>query len=211
MSSSVTGMMSVSGTCPRIYVRDSLQNHDFVPSNTLTWKIVEITFYSNTIDPGIVPVVYAGVQADARTDHYPDTDLCNMRGISTKWNFDGRCQFEKETGNKQVNTTYAFPNNGPMPLNTWIGYKYIVRSCNNDTACCVQMYMDFTNGKNGGLWTKTNEFVDYDGWSADMPSCYSTHAGKVLKENYSVYLRTDCVIKQLYKFFSVREIAPLLN
>ena len=116
MSSSVTGMMSVSGTCPRIYVRDSLQNHDFVPSNTLTWKIVEITFYSNTIDPGIVPVVYAGVQADARTDHYPDTDLCNMRGISTKWNFDGRCQFEKETGNKQVNTTYAFPNNGPIPL-----------------------------------------------------------------------------------------------
>ena len=215
-SASLTGIMSVSGSCPRIYVRDSIQNHDLVPLNTPTWKNVEITFYSNKIDPGIVPVVYAGVQAAARTDHYPDTDLCNMRGISAKWNFDGRCQFEKETvhlsngtGNKQVNTVYAFPNNEPMPLNTWIGYKYVVRSCDNDTTCHVEMYMDFTDGKNGGTWKKINEFIDYDGWSADMPSCCTDHSGKVLKENYTVYLRTDGVNKQLYKYFSVREIAPL--
>ena len=88
--------MSVSGACPRIYVRDSIQDHAFVPTNTLTWKNVEITFYSNTIDPGAVPVVYAGVQAAARTDHYPDTDLCNTRGISAKWNFDDGVNLKKK-------------------------------------------------------------------------------------------------------------------
>ena len=210
------GILNVSGSCPRIYVRDSVLNHSVVPIGTPMWKNVEVTFYSNTIDPGVVPVVYAGVQVAARTDHYPDTDLCNTRGISGKWNFDGRCHIEKETvhladgtGNKQTNTVYPFPNNGPMPLNTWIGYKYIVRSCENDTACRVELYMDTTHGVNGGTWLKVNEFVDRDGWSADFPSCCDTHRGKVLGENYTVYLRTDGVNKQLYKWLSVREIAAL--
>jgi len=210
------GILTVCGPCPRIYVRASTLNHVDVPKTTPTWKNVEVTFYSNTIDPGRNPVPYAGVEAVVRTDHYPDTDLCNTRGIGGKWNFDGRCQFEKETahlndssGNKQVNTVYPFMNNGPMPLNTWIGYKYIVRSLNNDTECCAEMYMDTTNGENGGSWIKVNEFIDYNGWSSDVPSCCEIHRGRVLDANYTVYLRTDGVIKQLYKWFSIREIDPL--
>ena len=204
------GILSVSGACPRIYVRGSDKDHAEVPISTPKWKNVEVTFYSNTINAGSCPVSYAGVEAVVRTDHYPDSDLCNTRGLGGKWNFDGRCQFEKETvhgcGNKQANTVYPFTNGGRMPLNKWIGYKYIVRSCDSDTACHAEMYTDMTNGKNGGSWIKVNDFIDRKGWSSDVPSCCETHRGAVLDGNYSVYLRTDGVKEQLYKWFSVREI-----
>ena len=43
------GILNVSGSCPRIYVRDSVLNHSVVPIGTPMWKNVEVTFYSNTI------------------------------------------------------------------------------------------------------------------------------------------------------------------
>jgi hypothetical protein len=78
----------------------------------------------------------------------------------------------------------------------------------------MELFLDMTNGENGGTWTKTTEFTDYDGWSGDQISCCETHRGKVLNpphmnKNYSVYLRSDGLGEQFYKWFSIREIEPL--
>lgn len=211
------GMMSITGSCPRIYVRNSTLETDQLPSTVKKWGNVEVTFYANTTNPGS-SVSYAGIEAVVRTNHYPDDMLCSTRGYGGKINFDGRAQFEKECchgiGNKQVATTYPFPNKGKMPLNTWIGYKFIARASDNNTKCKLELYMDLTDGLNGGTWVKVTEFVDYDGWSADTPSCCTAHCGKVLLPpaeitNYSVYLRSDGLGEQLYKKFSIREVDPL--
>lgn len=208
------GTMKVYGSCPRIYVRGSSLETDKLP-NVPKWDNVEITFYANTVDVG-QNVSYAGIEAVVRTNHYPDNLLCSTRGYGCKINFDGRCQFEKECvhdgGNKQTSSVFAF--NGRMPLNTWIGMKYICRSCDNGTKCKLEMYLDMTDGKNGGTWNKVTEFTDYDTWSSDKVSCCELHKGKVLlpphmNENYSVYLRTDGNAIQYYKKFSIRSIKAL--
>jgi len=216
-NSARSGQMRVSGSCPRIYVRASPNESDALPSTTPVWENVEVTFYANTTNAGS-SVGYAGIEAVVRTNHYPDNALCTTRGYGGKINFDGRAQFEKEcshgTGNKQCETTYPFPKKGKMPLNTWIGYKFVVRSCENNTKAKLELYMDLTDGVNGGTWQKLIEFVDYDGWSSDTPACCAHHKGKVLNctsfpQTYSVYLRSDGLGEQFYKKFSVREIDPL--
>ena len=212
-----SGHMRVSGSGPRIYVRASDKETDKFPESMPKWGNVEITFYATTTDPG-ASVGYAGIEVVARTNHCPDNLLCSARGYGGKINFDGRVQFEKETchgqGNKQTTNVYPFDDGGRMPMNTWFGYKYVVRACQNNTMCKLELYMDRTDGINGGTWKKLHEFTDYDGWSSDTPSCCDLHKGRVLlpphcTTNYSVCLRTDGIGEQFYKKFSIREIDPL--
>jgi len=216
-NNSRTGQMRISGSCPRIYVRDSIIESDILASSVKKWGNVEVTFYANTTNPGS-NISYAGIEAVVRTNHYPDNLLCSTRGYGGKINFDGRAQFEKEcchgSGNKQTNSIYPFPNKGRMPLNTWIGFKMISRACENNTKVKLELYMDLTDGLNGGNWVKLIEFTDYEGWSSDTPACCATHTGKVLLpphciSNYSIYLRSDGLGEQFYKKFSIREIDPL--
>jgi hypothetical protein len=213
-----SGQMSVTGSCPRIYVRNSNVSSSKLSTTVAKWGNVEITFYANTIDAG-QSTSYAGIEAVAMTNHFPDEDLCSTRGYGAKINFDGRAEFEKECvhngGNKRVATVYPFLNNGKMPIKQWIGMKYLCRSCENRTKCKLELFMDMTDGLNGGTWNKVTEFTDYDGWSSDQVSCCDIHKGKVLlppnmNENYSVYLRSDNLGQQLYKKFTIREIEPLL-
>jgi hypothetical protein len=212
-----SGQMRVTGSCPRIYVRGSPLETDVLPNTVQTWKNVEITFYANTTNAGS-NVSYAGIEAVARTNHYPDNALCSTRGYGGKINFDGRAQFEKECchgpGNKQAATVYPFPNKGKMPLNKWIGYKFVIRSIEKETKAKLELFMDLTDGVAGGTWQKLTEFTDYEGWSCDTPSCCTAHKGKVLNaasfpNTYSVYLRSDYLGEQFYKKFTIREIDPL--
>lgn len=211
-SNSNVGLMRVTGSCPRIYVRNSAIESSTLGSNVKVWENVEVTYYANTTNPGS-NVSYAGIQAEVRTNHYPDSDLCTTRGYGSKINFDGRAQFEKECchdkGNKQVATVYPFPNKGRMPINKWIGHKFIARSCNGGSNCKLETWIDMTDGLNGGTWSNITNFIDTPGWSSDTPSCCSNHTGKVLGSNYSVYLRTDGLGEQFYKKWSIREIDPL--
>jgi hypothetical protein len=211
------GQMRVTGDCPRIYVRFSDEESDALSPSVPKWDNVEVTFYALTTNPGR-KVSYAGIEAVVRTNHFPDDKLCSTRGYGGKVNFDGRVRFEKECchgkGNKQTTPVYPFANKGRMPLNKWIGYKLISRACEKNTKNKLELYMDMTDGSNGGTWTKVSEFVDYDGWSADTPSCCDLHKGKVLlpphfTNTYSVYLRSDGLGEQFYKKLSIREVAPL--
>ena len=104
-----------------------------------------------------------------------------------------------------------------FPKNTWIGYKFVVRSVYNNTAVKMETWEDLTDDKNGGNWTKVNEYIDSGGWNAthfyqkdkpwpcpNMPKDYViTHAMPY------VYVRADNVSKIDYKKFSIREIDPL--
>ena len=211
------GTMRVSGPVPRIYVRASPKATDCFFPEIPKWENVEITFYAKTTDAGSV-VSYGGLCACVRTNHIPETILCSTRGYAAKLTFDGKAHFEKECvhngGHKKVGIVYPFGDKSGMPLNTWIGFKFVCRSTDGGTKCKMELFLDLTNGVCGGDWVKTTEFTDYDGWSSDQVSCCEEHRGKVLNppsmdKNYSVYLRSDGLGEQFYKWFSVREIYPL--
>jgi len=216
------GQMLVTGSTPRIYVRSTIleNGNEVLPPSVALWNDVEITFYCDTVNSG-QNVGYAGIEAVARTNHDPDTALCSTRGYGGKINFDGRCQFEKETVHPEVQQTsnvYPFGGVGHrMPLGVFIGYKFVVRACDSETKVSQELWMDMTEGLNGGTWVKLFEFVDYDGWCYNAPFCCSYHRGKVLlppymQTNYSVYLRSDGLVnggQQYYKSFSIRQIDPL--
>ncbi len=201
------GFLDWNGNTPRVYVRGSPLEKSKLVDSVHKWGNVEITIYFQNIDTGL-DISYAGFEIVGHTNHYPDSDDCTTPGYGAKFNWDGRAQFEKECShqkntNKQVATVYPF--NGRMPLNVWIGMKFIIHS-NSDNTVTLKLYLDITDGLNGGTWELVTTFTDYNGWSSDCPACSTRLTGKVLGPNYSIYLRSDGFPIQIMKKFSIREI-----
>ena len=89
-----------------------------------------------------------------------------------------------------------------MPLDTWIGLKYVVRTIESSGNVKFELYLDTTNGENGGSWKKVNEFIEDGTWGG--PKVYRDPAT-------SVFIKNDGLGLAKYKNFSVREISPLQN
>ena len=221
------GEMFVQGMYPRIYCRPE----GSPPSNgTAKWGNVEITLYgyTNSYNKNHSDWGWAGLEAVARTDHWNDNEDCGTAGYGARMLFSGMMDFEKEVSHGQGSykdtqgesgTTNGVPHyeqywSSGMPMKQWIGFKYVVRCLPDNSKCQMDLYVDLDEGANGGNWQHVIAFTDVSGWSAGMPTdCRSRDAGDVLAPNYAIYLRTDSIDAsgngQYYKWFSVREIAPL--
>lgn len=215
------GVLKISGQYPRMYVVD--------PSKD--WRNVEITVYGMRISD--TNIAWAGLQAYARTNHGAigdeETNECDNRGYGAQFTYPGKFLFEKETahhqdnGYAQVNEKTLF--SGGMPLNQWVGYKFVVRDVDAGTHVKLEAYLDMTNGANGGTWTKISEFTDMSnnfgvGYAtcnaAISPSLPLTSSNNRLgtetgRPNVAIYFRSDGVNIDglLYKAASIREINPL--
>jgi len=246
------GQIKVAGPAPRLYVRGSPSEDVPPPAGTPKWNNVEVTFYAKTTDAG-ARLGYAGLEAVCRTNHFPDSDDLSTRGYGGRILFDGRIDIEKELSHGKKSNIRSAPvfvwtqadggllsddssleaanGNRPVyqfPMNKWIGYKLVARNCDNDSAVLVEVYVDRTDGKNGGDWqlAKSVKDIAYD---PARPEAYfskelwhdagdfkskgsadpSQHGMPITSPGHSIYLRTDGNTEQFYRFFSIREIEPV--
>lgn len=217
------GLFKISGSTARMYI------HDPAMAVASSWHNVELTVYAKRVADS--NTAYSGIAGVARTNHgttAPElSNLCDTRGISGRIRNDGHIDFEKETSHP--NSTAIRDKSiwsGGLPKNIWIGYKYIVIDL-PDGNVKLELWMDQTDGANGGTWVKINEWIDTgSNFGVGATACKAgidpalrlTNAddrpgSESGKPNITIYFRADNVSTNglIYKKMSVREITPIAD
>jgi hypothetical protein len=207
------GVLSITGNVHRLYVRD--------PELEQQWGDVEITTYFQRVGDDDIP--YSGMVAVARTNHGTtgdvDLDSCDSRGLSARLRNDGTVDFGKETSHPNTDSQgqRQLWENG-LPKDRWIGYKYVVYDVGDTVR--QEVWLDLTEGENGGTWMKVAENTDRGGsWGREacapgidptipLTNSTSREGSESGLPNTSVYFRADGLWQDglLYKWTSAREI-----
>jgi len=240
------GQMEMHGKTPRFYIRTNNRHGYNANLGLKKWGSCEITIYTYLND--YVGSSYGtGITTGCFTNHIPDHyspsnhlgDFSSQAYYGKLYGKSGACCFKKEIGFPNTVTLgkATKPFNGDMPLHQWVGYKFVCRAYTNSIKCKLQLYMDMTNGKNGGDWILVNEIDDVPGLSSHdtqgkpTPICAPSYDwcglnpprtpgefwyGQPLvhqyqSANYSVLLRNDDTTNQYFKNFSVREVDDIVG
>jgi hypothetical protein len=201
------GVLTMGGSQPRIYV---------YPADGSAWRDLEITaYYQRVTDSG---TAYAGLVIGARSgpDGHTDATACDAHTYYARIRNDGAFDFEKELEHpasatqSRVNPTTAWPPDGEVPRSTWIGFKYVIYNVGQTVK--LEAYRDMTNGASGGDWQLVNETVDDGGWSVETTCAEHSPSGGesdlIQLEGGTAFIRNTDVTAALYRWISIREIAP---
>lgn len=172
------------GTWPRMYVYDA--------ARAQKWTNVEMTCYFMKVSPSTNSI--AGIVMAARSIHESGGSNAKTYGIKHQYS-NNTLSFYKE----QVHPTYKFVKaaTATIPSNTWLGYKLILRNKSGSGHVVMRVYMDTTDGRNGGDWRLLGTYTDTGSLDGNVP----------IKDGTSCFVRTDSVTDFRYKRLSIRTIA----
>ena len=201
------GVLTMSGSQPRIYIYEP----DSAP-----WRDVEVTAYYQRVTDS--DTAYAGLVIGVRSgaDGHTDSNACDAHTYYARIRNDGAFDFEKElehpasSTQARVQPDDAWPPDGEVPRNTWIGFKFVIYNLGNTGNVKFEAYRDMTNGEDGGDWELVNETVDDGGWFVDT-SC-SEHdpdngeSDMIVTDGGTTFIRNTDVDEARYRWVSVREI-----
>ena len=104
-----------------------------------------------------------------------------------------------------------FPN-AVLPLNTWVGMKFVVYTIPNTSEVKLELYYDGTDGIDGGNWILIHEMIDSQGaWLASGGREVPAACTQVPNGSPVLGPRDDCILRSdnsyvLWKKASVRRI-----
>jgi hypothetical protein len=148
--------------------------------------------------------------------------------VGAKINLTGTRAFEKKTchgaelGHATAGLAPYWPNG--VPVGVPVGVKLILRNVldasGEPTKVKLELYVDMTDGKKGGTWTKVTEYTDAGDWGRENTACaagvdparLALRSRLLLKSEtgrpeLTVYFRHEYAVMR-YQRLSVREIEP---
>jgi len=158
VTSAVGSPVATLSGSPRLYIRDLTDG----------WENVEFTFYANFMadlrDP---QVSYAGFTMGTRSGHYtrPDPKCDGTTYFAKIYRLTGEVGFQKEyfdggTGQKVYSSSSRQSYfDTTMPLDTWIGMKFVLYTMTSGSVK-LEIYVDETDGLNGGEWYLAHQLED---------------------------------------------------
>lgn len=209
------GTMTMSGDGPRFHI-NSL---DTAKDVSQFFRDIEFTAYY--MRQGTTGKNWGGMVVGLRSGSLGHASSggndCDATTYYARFRNDGKWDFEKEL--KHPGSTYwsgsgystqdALWNGKPLPVNRWIGMKFIAFNIENDSKVKLDLYIDsVSNGNpaNGGAWQKVGTVIDSGSWpSGDVSGCTYTQNSIILKGNGTILMRTDGDTA-VYKSVSVREV-----
>jgi hypothetical protein len=202
---------------PRIYIDPAKSSGKFANTElTVYARLVKGTLASNG---GIIVGARSGPDG-----HTSSGDHCFATTYYGRYLAGGSVNFYKELVHATESDPRTTQGRGPNQEalgNSWVGFKYVIYDLPNGHVK-FELYVDRTNGANGGNWQLVTEYTDTGDWWSDddeMSKCVSqgkrTGPTEIItgaKGNGVSLLRQTWVASSNpvveYKWMSVREIDP---
>jgi hypothetical protein len=220
------GTLLLSGGGPRFHVNSTERYYPTAPIAKVpaqSFLNTEATAYYRRITTG--GSNWDGMEIQARTDPLAHGsaggDACDATGLASRFRDDGKWDWEKElkhSGSTVYSTRYNYDaplfSQGTIPLNRWIGMKFIVYNIDNDTHVKLETYIDTVSDvaggppAQGGHWDFVGAMVDSgSNWpGADVSGCPDLSQNMAVTVGHGTFLiRTDNEACN-WKMFSIREI-----
>ena len=212
------GIMRMSGSGPRFHI-NSLDD-SMVPAQF--FRDIEFTAYYKR--RGTTGRDWGGMVVGLRSGPLGHAsaggDNCDATTYYARFRNDGKWDFEKELkhpgsdywSGSGFHTQDPLWGGDPLPLDRWIGMKYLAYNVDEGERVRLELYIDSTsNGEpvDGGNWELVGTVTDSGNWpSGDVSGCGYDQNAIILEGNGTVLMRTD-EDTAYYKYVTVREIDPL--
>jgi len=209
------GMMRMSGSGPRFHINSLLTTK----VSAQKFRDIEFTAYYRRL--GVAGADWGGMIVGLRSGPLghgsPGGNNCDATTYYGRFRNDGKWDFEKELNHpgstywsgSGYNTQDPLWHGAKLPVNRWIGMKYIIYNIQNNTQVKMTLYLDSISGgnpQNGGHWDKVGEVIDAGSWpSGDVGGCGYSQSMVITEGGGTLLLRTDNDTAD-YKMVTVREI-----
>ncbi len=215
------GTLLINGEGPRFHVNSLSSPYNV--SDTQFFLNVEATGYYKRLTTG--GSAYDGMEIQVRTGPLAHGSsggsVCDATGLASRFRDDGKWDWEKELKHP-YSTVYSTGygadaplfGTGTIPLNRWIGMKFIVYNVDSDSHVRLLTYIDTTSDvtdgapAGGGKWELVGAMTDSGtNWpGADISGCSElTKNMAVTRGHGTMLIRTDNE-SALWKDLSFREI-----